>query len=64
VGKESAETSENHEVTATPEEIIQWTAIYPTTNEMTHFSAVMDPTSGRVIWIQRFRDPLSFEEIW
>ncbi|KAF7182919.1 hypothetical protein CNMCM7691_002663 [Aspergillus felis] len=64
VGKESAETSENHEITATPEEIIQWTATYPTTNEMTHFSAVMDPTSGRVVWIQRFRDPLSFEETW
>jgi hypothetical protein len=60
MGKGSAETSENHEVAATPAEIIQWTAAYPTTNEMTHFSAVMDPTSGRVIWIRRFRDPLDF----
>ncbi|KAH3370814.1 hypothetical protein KXW99_000838 [Aspergillus fumigatus] len=62
-GKESAKTSENPEVAATPPEIIQWTAAYPTTNEMTHFSAVMDPTSGRVIWIRRFRDPLDFK-IW
>jgi hypothetical protein len=60
MGKGSAETFENHEVAATPAEIIQWTAAYPTTNEMTHFSAVMDPTSGRVIWIRRFRDPLDF----
>ncbi|GAQ05263.1 hypothetical protein ALT_2584 [Aspergillus lentulus] len=60
VGKQSAESSENHEVAATPAEIIQWTAAYPTTNEMTHFSAVMDPTTGRVIWIRRFRDPLDF----
>ncbi|PKX89290.1 uncharacterized protein P174DRAFT_515979 [Aspergillus novofumigatus IBT 16806] len=60
LGKESAGTFENHEVAATPAEIIQWTAAYPTTNEMTHFSAVMDPTSGRVIWIRRFRDPLDF----
>ncbi|RHZ66720.1 uncharacterized protein CDV56_104644 [Aspergillus thermomutatus] len=63
VGKENAEASEIYEVTATPKEIIQWTATYPTTNEMTHFAAVMDPTSGKVIWIQRFRDPLIFEEM-
>ncbi|RHZ64489.1 hypothetical protein CDV55_102490 [Aspergillus turcosus] len=63
VSKENAEVSENHEVAATPEEIIRWTAMYPTTNEMTHFAAVMDPTSGRVIWIERFLDPLLFEEI-
>jgi hypothetical protein len=63
VGKECAAASENHDVTATPEELIRWTATYPTTNEMTHFAAVMDPTSGRVIWIRRFLDPLPFEEI-
>lgn len=63
VGKENGEASENHEVAATPEEIIRWTASYPTTNEMTHFAAVMDPTSGRVIWIRRFLDPLPFEEV-
>ncbi|KAF7169349.1 hypothetical protein CNMCM6106_004236 [Aspergillus hiratsukae] len=63
VGKESAEASENHEVAATPEEIIRWTATYPTTNEMTHFAAVMDPAIGRAIWIQRFLVPLAFEEV-
>ncbi|RJE25411.1 hypothetical protein PHISCL_02234 [Aspergillus sclerotialis] len=58
--KHQSRTTPEPEITATTREIIDWTAMYPTTNEMTHFSAVMDPSSGRVIWIRRFLDPLSF----
>ncbi|KAL4938421.1 hypothetical protein BDV06DRAFT_215107 [Aspergillus oleicola] len=48
-------------VTATPEEIISWTTTYPTTNEMTHFAAVMDPVRGRVLWARRYAEPLDCE---
>ena len=59
--KHKSRTTLEPEVTATTREIIDWTAMYPTTNEMTHFSAVMDPSAGRVVWIRRFLEPLSLE---
>lgn len=46
------------EVTATSAEIIRWTTTYPTTNEMTHFSTVMDPAGGKVFWVRRYVNPL------
>ncbi|KAE8396305.1 beta subunit of N-acylethanolamine-hydrolyzing acid amidase-domain-containing protein [Aspergillus alliaceus] len=46
------------EVTASLKEVIQWTTTYPTTNEMTHFAAVMDPTEGKIRWIKRYLEPL------
>ncbi|OJI97895.1 hypothetical protein ASPVEDRAFT_437730 [Aspergillus versicolor CBS 583.65] len=49
------------EVTATLDEIVGWTTQFPTTNEMTHFSAVMDPVKGTVAWVRRYPDPLEGE---
>ncbi|KAL4957344.1 beta subunit of N-acylethanolamine-hydrolyzing acid amidase-domain-containing protein [Aspergillus filifer] len=45
-------------VTITPEELIAWTTTYPTTNEMTHFAAVMDPVAGGVLWARVYSEPL------
>jgi hypothetical protein len=49
------------EVTATLDEIVAWTTQFPTTNEMTHFSAVMDPVKGTVAWVRRYPEPLEDE---
>ncbi|OJJ47714.1 hypothetical protein ASPZODRAFT_131272 [Penicilliopsis zonata CBS 506.65] len=46
------------EVTATLEEIVNWTTTYPTTNEMTHLAVVMDASEGKVSWIRRYPEPL------
>ncbi|KAB8262385.1 beta subunit of N-acylethanolamine-hydrolyzing acid amidase-domain-containing protein [Aspergillus pseudonomiae] len=57
----SSGTLVDSQVTATLQEVIKWTATYPTTNEMTHFAAVMDPTEGKVVWIRRYLEPLVFD---
>lgn len=31
---------------------------YPITNEETHYSVVMDPKAGKVVWIKRFSEPI------
>lgn len=41
-------------VTITRDEVISWVAAWPTTNECTHFTAVLDPTKGEVMWTQRY----------
>lgn len=35
------------------EKLQEWVASYPTTNESTHFSCIMDPTTGEIRWIER-----------
>ena len=45
-------------VAITPEEAISWISAWPTTNECTHFAAVLDPTEGRVVWTQRYLTPV------
>ncbi|KAK2777786.1 hypothetical protein FQN52_000987 [Onygenales sp. PD_12] len=46
------------EVTATESEIINMISTYPITNETTHFAAVMDPREGKVVWVQRYTEPV------
>src|SRR5271156_3215056 len=41
-------------VTITSDEVISWVSAWPTTNECTHFAAVLDPTTGEVIWTKRY----------
>ncbi|WEW56161.1 Ntn hydrolase superfamily protein [Emydomyces testavorans] len=48
------------EVTATPSEIVQWTATYPITADATHFATVMDPLEGRIFWLKRYKRPLFY----
>ncbi|OJJ63067.1 hypothetical protein ASPSYDRAFT_86711 [Aspergillus sydowii CBS 593.65] len=57
----SDDTLPDAEVTATLDEIVAWTTQFPTTNEMTHFSAVMDPVKGSVAWVRRYPEPLEAE---
>ncbi|KAE8132111.1 beta subunit of N-acylethanolamine-hydrolyzing acid amidase-domain-containing protein [Aspergillus pseudotamarii] len=57
----SSGTLVESQVTATLKEVVKWTTTYPTTNEMTHFAAVMDPTEGKVVWIRRYLEPLAFD---
>ncbi|KEF54664.1 uncharacterized protein A1O9_09106 [Exophiala aquamarina CBS 119918] len=44
--------------TITESEVIEWVSAYPTTNEQTHFAAIMDAKSGDVVWNRAYRDPL------
>lgn len=32
------------------EQLIEWVEEYPITNNMTHFSTIMDPVTGKVVW--------------
>ena len=45
-------------VTITSDEVISWVSAWPTTNECTHFAAVLDPTTGEVIWTKRYLTPI------
>jgi hypothetical protein len=45
-------------VTITKNEVISWVSAWPTTNECTHFAAVLDPTAGQVIWTQQYVTPV------
>jgi len=37
-------------------EVIKWVSAYPTTNEQTHYSTVLDPTTGEVVWTLVYPD--------
>jgi beta subunit of N-acylethanolamine-hydrolyzing acid amidase len=50
-------TSIEDSVAVTTEEVISWVSAWPTTNECTHFAAVLDPTEGQVLWTQRYPTP-------
>jgi len=42
----------------TRKKVIEWTSKYPTTNECTHFAAVMDPEGGKVLWCVVYPQPI------
>jgi hypothetical protein len=41
------------------EDIVELVQKFPTTNEVTHFACVMDPTAGTFIWSRRWINPIS-----
>lgn len=45
-------------MTVTREELIKWTTSFPTTNECTHFATILDPSTGTVLWAQRYLQPV------
>lgn len=45
-------------VSLTASELREWLTAWPTTNECTHFSAILDPTEGRVVWVRRYLTPV------
>lgn len=48
-GEASVDQSEA-DTTITEREVIDWVSAYPTTNEQTHFAAVLDAAKGRIVW--------------
>ncbi len=48
-------TSEEY-VTITEADVIRWVSSYPTTNETTHYAAVMDPKNGLIRWSHAYAD--------
>ena len=41
-----------------PETLKEWMDVYPITNEETHFSCVMDPEAGEILWIKQYLQPI------
>ena len=50
----SKSTALKDAVTVTQAEVIEWVSAWPTTNECTHFAAVLDPLAGQVAWANRY----------
>ncbi|KAK5058618.1 hypothetical protein LTR84_010881 [Exophiala bonariae] len=51
------------DTTVSQRELIRWISAYPTTNECTHFAAMMDPKSGTVLWDRVYPNlPLDLED--
>jgi beta subunit of N-acylethanolamine-hydrolyzing acid amidase len=46
-------------VYVTLSELRKWVTAWPTTNECTHFSAILDPTEGQVVWARRYLTPIT-----
>lgn len=44
---------------ASVDDVVYLTQQYPTTNECTHFAAVLDPTEGRLVWCRRWKKPVN-----
>lgn len=40
------------------EELVSWVSSWPTTNECTHYAAIMDAHDGRVVWAKRYPEPI------
>ena len=47
-----------HNMSITTEELVRWTKAFPTTNEVTHFAAILDPSAGNVLWSERYTQPI------
>jgi beta subunit of N-acylethanolamine-hydrolyzing acid amidase len=45
-------------VTVTRTELQRWLTAWPTTNECTHFGAILDPTEGEFLWVRRYLAPV------
>ena len=44
-------------MTVTKSQLIRWTTSYSTCNELTHFAAILDPSTGEVAWSNRYLKP-------
>lgn len=42
----------------TPQQLSRWLDVYDITNEETHFSTIMDPKAGAILWIRRYMQPI------
>ncbi|EHY55195.1 hypothetical protein HRR83_005550 [Exophiala dermatitidis] len=46
------------DVAITQGKLIEWLSAWPTSNEYTHFAAVLDPATGDVVWTRAYRVPI------
>ncbi|KAL8712373.1 MAG: hypothetical protein Q9225_006950 [Loekoesia sp. 1 TL-2023] len=44
--------------TVTTKKLRGWIRKYPITNEQTHFATILDPTTGAIVWVERYLDPI------
>ena len=44
----------------TKDTLADWLITHPVTNEETHFGAIMDAKDGKVVWAERYLEPLDF----
>ncbi|KAJ9653347.1 hypothetical protein H2198_007436 [Neophaeococcomyces mojaviensis] len=56
-GEDPAMEDVAKQTAVTQKQVIEWTSKYPTTNECTHFAAVMDPKEGKVAWCVVYPQP-------
>ena len=42
----------------TKDTLADWLITHPITNEETHFGAIMDAKDGKVVWAERYLEPL------
>jgi len=55
--RRAGEKEEREEPWVDQDTVVRWLCEYPTTNEMTHFACVMDPTNGEIVWSRRWEEP-------
>lgn len=63
--KESSKTAvqgelESHVGPVTRDTLAEWLGTYPVTNEETHYAVIMDAKDGKVVWAERYLEPLDF----
>ena len=50
----------SHVGPVTRDSLADWLGTYPVTNEETHYAVIMDAKDGKVIWAERYLEPLGF----
>lgn len=55
-------TYEAEGIAATQREVVQWLSEFPIVNESTHYAVIMDPSEGKIAWVQRYLEPRFVDE--
>ncbi|KAL9110713.1 MAG: hypothetical protein Q9227_004705 [Pyrenula ochraceoflavens] len=53
-GSQSVSASSKKDVSVTHAEVIRWLSKWPTTNEQTHFAAILDAKEGKITWVRQY----------
>lgn len=54
---DSSKSSVNGKEAITQSTVSGWLNTYPVTNALTHYAVLMDPKSGRIVWVKHYPDP-------
>ncbi|EXJ93508.1 hypothetical protein A1O1_01900 [Capronia coronata CBS 617.96] len=60
--RHSEEGNTEAKVAITKSELIDWVSAYPTSNEFTHFAAILDAAAGQVAWTKAYRVAIKIPE--